>query len=166
MSRPTLVRRCALNSNALKPMVLIVFKYARSNYPSTCPNNERIETNGDGVKPGSTSPMGHGGANVQLGRVRPRMNIFTPSPFVSELYVNSCNTRSEGATGSKMKTGVRPLTWEYCSPSNPGTPQNCLRRFCGEPHSGIPPPLGKSSVLYHGSIVTPFLRVSPEIVPP
>ena len=61
-------------------MVLIVFKYARSNYPSTCPNNERIETNGDGVKPGSTSPMGLGGANVQLGRVRPRMNIFSGSP--------------------------------------------------------------------------------------
>ena len=61
---------------------------------------------------------------------------------------------------------LRPLTWEYCSPSNPGTPQNCLRRFCGEPHSGIPPPLVKSVDLYHGSIVTPFLRVSPEIVPP
>ena len=36
---------------------------------------------------------------------------------------------------------------ECCSPSNPGTPQNCLRRFCGEPHSGFPPPLVKSSVL-------------------
>ena len=44
---------------------------------------ERIETNGDGVKPGSP-PAGLGGANVQLGRERPRMNIFTPSPFVSE----------------------------------------------------------------------------------
>ena len=44
-------------------------------------------------------------------------------------------------------TGVCPLTWKHCSPSNPGTPQNCLRRFCGEPHSGFPPPLGKSSVL-------------------
>ena len=40
------------------------------------------------------------------------------------------------------KINCRPLTWEYCSPSNPGTPQNCLRRFCGEPHSGFPPPLG------------------------
>ena len=44
-------------------------------------------------------------------------------------------------------TWVCPLTWKHCSPSNPGTPQNCLRRFCGEPHSGFPPPLGKSSVL-------------------
>ena len=35
-----------------------------------------------------------------------------------------------------------PSRGEYCSPSNPGTPQNCLRRFCGEPHSGFPPPLG------------------------
>ena len=42
-------------------------------------------------------------------------------------------------------TGVRPLTLEYCSPSNPGTPQNCLRRFCGEPHSGFPPPLRHST---------------------
>ena len=42
-------------------------------------------------------------------------------------------------------TGVRPLTWECCSPSNPGTPQNCLRRFCGEPHSGFPPPLRHST---------------------
>ena len=65
---------------------------------------------------------------------------------------------------------VPSLTWKCCSPSNPGTPQNCLRRFCGEPHSGFPPPLGKicgephsgfppplgkSSVLYHGSIDYP-----------
>ena len=57
-------------------------------------------TNGDGVKPGSTSPMGLGGANVQLGRTRPRLNIFTPSPFVSELYANSCNTHSEVAACS------------------------------------------------------------------
>ena len=41
---------------------------------------ERDETNGDGVKPGSTSPMGHGGANVQLGRTRPSLNIFLGSP--------------------------------------------------------------------------------------
>ena len=34
---------------------------------------------------------------------------------------------------------------ECCSPSNPGTPQNCLRRFCGEPHSGFPPPLRHST---------------------
>ena len=59
----------------------------------------RVETNGDGVKPGSTL-AGHGGANVQLGRVRPRMNIFTPSPFVSELYTNSCNTLSKCAACS------------------------------------------------------------------
>ena len=64
------------------------------------PKQERIETNGDGVKPGATSTMGLGGANVQLGRVRPSLNIFTPSPFVSEFYAHSYNTRSEGAAGS------------------------------------------------------------------
>ena len=44
---------------------------------------ERIETNGDGVKPGSTSLMGLGGANVQLERERPRMNIFFGVPAES-----------------------------------------------------------------------------------
>ena len=29
--------------------------------------------------------------------MRPRMNIFTPSPFVSELYAHSCNASSEDA---------------------------------------------------------------------
>ena len=73
-----------------------MFKYALSSYSSTYPRQERIETNGDGVKPGY--PLaGHGGVNVQLGRMRPRMNIFTPSPFVSELYAHSCNANSEGA---------------------------------------------------------------------
>ena len=127
-----------------------MFKHALSSYSSINLKQERIETNGDGVKPGSP-PAGLGGANVQLGRVRPRMNIFTPSPFVSELYANSFNTRSECGLYSSVDLSVRPLTWEYCSPSFP---------------SGFPPPLGKSAVLYHGSIVTPFLQVSPEIVPP
>ena len=73
-----------------------------SSYSTKHLKQERIETNGDGVKPGSP-PAGHGGANVQLGQMRPRMNIFTPSPFVSELYAHSCNTRSEGAVGSNVK---------------------------------------------------------------
>ena len=42
-------------------------------------NQERIETNGDGVKPGSPHAR-HGGANVQLGQVRPSLNIFSGSP--------------------------------------------------------------------------------------
>ena len=106
--------------------MLIVRKYALSRCSSMYPKQERIETNGDGVKPGSTSPMGHGGANVQLGRMRPRMNIFTPSPFVSELYAHSCNTRSEGAACSEVRIKCTSRG-EYCSPSFP---------------SGIPPPLG------------------------
>ena len=57
----------------------VVLGYTLSNYSLTRLKQERIETNGDGVKPGS--PLaGHGGANVQLGRVRPRMNIFSGSP--------------------------------------------------------------------------------------
>ena len=31
-----------------------------------------------------------------------------------------------------------------------------MHAFCGEPHSGIPPPLVKSSILYHGSIDYPL----------
>ena len=34
-------------------MVCVVFKHTLSSYPSTRPKQERIETNGDGVKPGS-----------------------------------------------------------------------------------------------------------------
>ena len=115
-----------------------MFGDALSSCSSTYPKQERIETNGDGVKPGSPH-AGLGGANVQLGRVRPSLNIFTPSPFVSELYVNS-NTLLKGYGVLKRGIGCTSRE-ECCSPSNPGTPQNCLRRFCGEPHSGFPPPL-------------------------
>ena len=59
--------------------MLIALKDALSSYLSTRPKQERIETNGDGVKPGH--PLaGHGGANVQLGQVRPSLNIFSGSP--------------------------------------------------------------------------------------
>ena len=102
----------------------IVFGDALSSCSSTYPKQERIETNGDGVKPGSPH-AGHGGANVQLGRVRPRLNIFTPSPFVSELYVNS-NTLLKGYGVLKREIECTSRG-ECCSPSFP---------------SGIPPPLG------------------------
>ena len=39
-------------------------------FPLSNQNQERIETNGDGVKPGSPH-AGLGGANVQLGQMRP-----------------------------------------------------------------------------------------------
>ena len=56
-----------------------MLKNALSSYSSTHLKQERIETNGDGVKPGS--PLaGLGGVNVQLGRTRPRMNIFSGTP--------------------------------------------------------------------------------------
>ena len=119
---------------------------ALSSYSSTRPKQERVETNGDGVKPGSPH-AGHGGANVQLGRVRPRLNIFTPSPFVSELYVNSCNTRSEAACVLKREIGCTSLTWKYCSPSFP---------------SGIPPPLVKSAVPLKCGIYFSFFLIEFE----
>ena len=57
----------------------VVLKDALSSYLTTHLKQERIETNGDGVKPGS--PLaGLGGANVQLGQMRPSLNIFSGSP--------------------------------------------------------------------------------------
>ena len=54
-------------------------KTSCSSRSSTRPKQERVETNGDGVKPGH--PLaGHGGANVQLGRICPSLNIFSGSP--------------------------------------------------------------------------------------
>ena len=62
-----------------------------------------------------------------------------------------------------VRGGRRSQTWDRVHVSRgmllpllPGTPQNCLRRFCGEPHSGFPPTLGKSSILYHGSVDYPL----------
>ena len=73
--------------------------HALSSYSSIRFKQECVETNGDGVKPGS--PLaGHGGVNVQTRTGALELNIFTPSPFVSELYANSCNARSEGSAGS------------------------------------------------------------------
>ena len=90
--------------------------------PNKCtlihPKQERIETNGDGVKPGSP-PAGHGGANVQIGRIRPSLNIFTPSPFVSELYAHSCNTRSEAACVLKRKIECASLNMGVLFPLLP-----------------------------------------------
>ena len=143
--RPLCKFGCAARSS-VSERVLIVLKDALSSYSTTHHKQERIETNGDGVKPGPP-PAGHGGANVQLGQMRPSLNIFTPSPFVSELYANSCNTRSEGAACSNGKLSVRPLTWEYCSPSFP---------------SGFPPPLGKSSVLLKCGIYFSFFLIEFE----
>ena len=39
--------------------------------------------------------------------MRPRMNIFTPSPFVSELYAHSCNTRKvSSGSGTLYQTFI------------------------------------------------------------
>ena len=53
---------------------------ALSSYSSTRPKQERVETNGDGVKPGSTSPMGLGGANVQTRTNASEFEHFYPVP--------------------------------------------------------------------------------------
>ena len=60
-----------------------------------------------------------------------------------------------------------PSRGECCSPTNPGTPHNCLRRFCGEPHSGFPPPCPKGlSSSDMGVRLSPLLRVPPKTIPP
>ena len=59
-----------------------------------------------------------------------------------------CNS---GETGCTSREGM------LCPPLLPGDPTKCT--FCGEPHSGLTFPKQKK-------MFTPFLRVSPEIVPP
>ena len=86
--------------------VFIVFKHALSNCALIYPKQERIETNGDGVKQGYPPKTFRRGLGAQMfngERICPPLNIFAPSPFVSELHANSCNTRSEGASCSGNK---------------------------------------------------------------
>ena len=122
--------------------MLIALKDALSSYLSTRPKQERIETNGDGVKPRSP-PAGHGGANVQLGRTRPSLNIFSGSPpkvfSVGLSPVPVCfgvlrelMQQPLGGCGGLKREIECTSRVECCSPSFP---------------SGIPPPLGKSAVL-------------------
>ena len=47
------------------------------------------------------------------------MNIFTPSPFVSELYAHSCNTRSEAACVLKRKIECASLNMGVLLPLLP-----------------------------------------------
>ena len=117
-------------------------RLAGSVAPPPSPKQERIETNGDGVKPGSPH-AGLGGANVQLGRTRPRLNIFSGSPpkafSVGLRSVPVCfgvirefmqhPLGGYGVFGGGIGCTSRG---ECCSPSFP---------------SGFPPPLGKSAVL-------------------
>ena len=59
----------------------------------------------------------------------------------SPLSWKCCYPLPAGRVMLKREIECTPLTWEYCSPSFP---------------SGIPPPLVKSAVLYHGSIDCPL----------
>ena len=60
-----------------------MFKHARSSCPpqACLPYEERVETNGDGVKPGSTSPMGHGAQMSNEGHVLSLIGHFCPVPI-------------------------------------------------------------------------------------
>ena len=121
-----------------------MFKCALSSCSSTYPKQERIETNGDGVKPGY--PLaGHRGANVQLGRIRPSLNIFSGSPpkvFSVGLspvpvcfgVIRALMQHSRGGHGVSGDEDRVHVSRGMLLPLLPGTPQNCLRRFCGEPH--------------------------------
>ena len=73
-------------------------------------------------------------------------SILSLNTYIGKRKISSRPTRRETAidielfftpllrvsSGSEVGTSIRPLTWEYCSPTFP---------------SGFPPPLGKSSVL-------------------
>ena len=132
------------------------FKDALSSCSSTYPKQERIETNGDGVKPGSP-PAGLGGANVQSRRGSsefehffgvPAESIFggvksRPHLFRSYTHTHATPARRLRRAQANL-TGVCPLTWKCCSPSFP---------------SGFPPPLGKSAVLLKCGIYFSFFLI-------
>ena len=86
------------------------------------------------ISPSGNEQLVDRNAGAGLGKMPPA-TCFCLRHTANRLYV----------VFKEYKIGVRSLTWEYCSPTNPGTPQNCLRRFCGEPHSGFPPPLRHST---------------------
>ena len=74
-------------------------------------------------------------------------NVLKPtSPFVSDLYAHSCNTRSEGSADLNMKTGAHPLTWKCCYPLPAGFPRN------RSPLKGDPPFRGTPSALGHEGV--------------
>ena len=98
-------------------MVCVVFKHTLSSYPSTRPKQERIETNGDGVKPGSPPKV------FSVG--------LSPVPVCFGVLRELMQQPLGGCGGLKREIECTSRV-ECCSPSFP---------------SGIPPPLGKSSVL-------------------
>ncbi len=67
-------------------------------------NRNALKPTGTGSSRGPR-PRGTGAQMFKLGRVRPSLNIFTPSPFVSELYAHSCNTRKvSSCSGTPYQT--------------------------------------------------------------
>ena len=59
------------------------------------PKQERIETNGDGVKPGYPPTAGLGGANVQLGTKRVPHWTFLPRPHLFQSYTQTQTTLTQ-----------------------------------------------------------------------
>ena len=80
----------------------------------------------------STLQIGFSSRNVAPPPTRTRNVLKPTSPFVSKLYVRSCNARSEGSACSNMKTGAHPLTWKCCYPLPAGPPS------CGFPPKSFP----------------------------
>ena len=128
------VRRAQANLQCLRPLT---WEYCSPSFPE----QERVETNGDGVKPGSPH-AGPGGANVQLGRTRPSLNIFSGSPpkafSVGLRSVPVCfgvmrelTQHPLGGYGELKRKIECTSRGECCSPTFP---------------SGIPPPLGTGDI--------------------
>ena len=81
------------------------------------------------------------GAQMFNSDVPVRVEHFYPVPVCFGVIRELMQHPLGGCGVPKREIGCTSLTWEYCSPSFP---------------AGFPPPLGKSSVPYHGSIVTPL----------
>ena len=74
----------------------------------------------------------------------PAESIFGGVNLIQMRASGRWEVRAEKASCSEVRTGVH-VSRGILFPHLPGAPQNCLRRFCGEPHSGFPPPLRHST---------------------
>ena len=177
-------RHCRICGSALFFTSAVPFRVVkmrrRSFTPRLCPSRKR----GPRIHP-TENAFGSDQSSLRL-KLSVHSLIFTPREtrakpsFVRGAFaygvpaesifggVNLIQMRASGRWGvgtektscPKARTRVRPLTREYCSPSFRGPHKIACGDFAGSP---IRDKVLSSDIEV---LITPFLRVSPEIVPP